>query len=86
VFSGRDMATLSRASVAAAVDVSRQRLGVDKIDLLQFYWADYGYDRCGYNLGCNHEWCMTGQLGSSSSLVWGRRYNRTAVLLGRLRL
>jgi aryl-alcohol dehydrogenase-like predicted oxidoreductase len=47
VFSGRDMATLSKASVAAAVDVSRQRLGVDKIDLLQFYWADYGYDRCG---------------------------------------
>ncbi|WIA28486.1 hypothetical protein OEZ86_011029 [Tetradesmus obliquus] len=45
VFSGRDMATLSKASVAAAVDVSRQRLGVDKIDLLQFYWQDYGYDR-----------------------------------------
>jgi aryl-alcohol dehydrogenase-like predicted oxidoreductase len=39
------MATLSKASVAAAVDVSRQRLGVDKIDLLQFYWADYNYDR-----------------------------------------
>ncbi len=24
------------------IDVSRQRLGVDSLDLLQFYWGDYG--------------------------------------------
>jgi len=39
------MATLNKQAVAAAVDVSRKRLGVDKIDLLQFYWADYDYDQ-----------------------------------------
>lgn len=45
VFSGRDMSELSKASVSAAVDVSRQRLGVDKVDLLQLYWADYDYSK-----------------------------------------
>lgn len=45
VFSGRDMASLSKASVKAAVDLSRQRLGVDKIDLMQLYWGDYSYPK-----------------------------------------
>jgi aryl-alcohol dehydrogenase-like predicted oxidoreductase len=40
IFSGRDMATLNGAAVRTAVDLSRQRLGVDKIDLMQLYWND----------------------------------------------
>lgn len=45
MFSGRDMTSLSKASVKAAVDLSRQRLGVDKIDLMQLYWAEYSYPK-----------------------------------------
>lgn len=45
VFSSSDMSGLNKASISAAVDVSRKRLGVDKIDLLQFYWADYDYGK-----------------------------------------
>lgn len=45
VFSGREMATLNKAAVKAAVDLSRQRLGVNKIDLMQLYWADYSYPK-----------------------------------------
>jgi aryl-alcohol dehydrogenase-like predicted oxidoreductase len=32
---------VSRAQVAAAIDRSRQRMGVDRIDLLQFHWWEY---------------------------------------------
>jgi Aldo/keto reductase family len=45
VFSSRDMASLSGAAVRAAVDTARQRLGVNKIDLMQLYWADYSIPR-----------------------------------------
>lgn len=41
VFSGLDMTGLSKSKVRAAVDRSRVRLGVDKIDLMALYWADY---------------------------------------------
>lgn len=33
---------LSRANVDAAIDRSLQRLGVERLDLLQFHWWDYG--------------------------------------------
>lgn len=39
------MATLNKQSVKAAVDLSRQRLGVDQIDLMQLYWGDYSYPK-----------------------------------------
>ncbi|KAK9821998.1 hypothetical protein WJX81_006467 [Elliptochloris bilobata] len=39
---GGDMRSVSAKSVRQAVDDSRQRLGVDSIDLIQFYWHDYG--------------------------------------------
>jgi hypothetical protein len=45
VFYGSEMATLTPASVRRAVDTSRQRLGVKTIDVMQFYWGDYSYDR-----------------------------------------
>lgn len=45
LFSGRDMSGLSKASVKAAMDLSRQRLGVDKIDLMQLYWGEYSYPK-----------------------------------------
>lgn len=32
---------VSRAEVAAAVDRSRRRMGVDTLDLLQFHWWEY---------------------------------------------
>jgi aryl-alcohol dehydrogenase-like predicted oxidoreductase len=32
---------MTRAIVEAAVDVSRRRMGVDRLDLLQFHWWDY---------------------------------------------
>jgi aryl-alcohol dehydrogenase-like predicted oxidoreductase len=35
------MASLNSAAVKAAVDRSRKRLGVDRIDLMQLYWQDY---------------------------------------------
>lgn len=44
VFSARDMVTLNKAAVAAAVDVSRKRVG-GQVDLMQLYWGDYSYDK-----------------------------------------
>jgi aryl-alcohol dehydrogenase-like predicted oxidoreductase len=32
---------MTRAVVEAAIDVSRSRMGVDRLDLLQFHWWDY---------------------------------------------
>ena len=45
VFTPLEMSTLNGGAVKAAVERSRQRLGVEAIDLLQFYWADYNYDK-----------------------------------------
>jgi aryl-alcohol dehydrogenase-like predicted oxidoreductase len=36
---------MSRAVVERAVDVSRSRMAVDRLDLLQFHWWDYRDDR-----------------------------------------
>ncbi len=33
---------MTRAIVEAAIDVSRRRMAVDRLDLLQFHWWDYG--------------------------------------------
>ncbi len=40
------LATLSRRDVAAAVEGSLQRLGVERLDLVQFHWWDW--DQPGY--------------------------------------
>jgi aryl-alcohol dehydrogenase-like predicted oxidoreductase len=40
-----DLATLSRADVARAIDRSRARLGVERLDLVQFHWWDHAVDR-----------------------------------------
>jgi aryl-alcohol dehydrogenase-like predicted oxidoreductase len=39
------LATLSRQDVRAMIDRSRQRLGVDTLDLVQFHWWDHGVPR-----------------------------------------
>jgi aryl-alcohol dehydrogenase-like predicted oxidoreductase len=36
---------MTRPIVEQAVDVSRSRMGVDRLDLLQFHWWDYGDQR-----------------------------------------
>ena len=36
---------ISRATVQAAIDVSRRRMGVTTLDMLQFHWWDYGDER-----------------------------------------
>jgi aryl-alcohol dehydrogenase-like predicted oxidoreductase len=36
---------MTRGIVEQAVDVSRSRMGVDRLDLLQFHWWDYGDPR-----------------------------------------
>lgn len=41
----QDLATLTRADVARAVDRSRARLGVEQLDLVQFHWWDHAVDR-----------------------------------------
>ncbi len=40
-----DLATLTRADVKHAVDRSRRRLGVERLDLVQFHWWDHAVDR-----------------------------------------
>jgi aryl-alcohol dehydrogenase-like predicted oxidoreductase len=36
---------MTRAIVETAIDVSRRRMGIDRLDLLQFHWWDYRDDR-----------------------------------------
>jgi aryl-alcohol dehydrogenase-like predicted oxidoreductase len=36
---------MTRETVARAVDISRKRMGVEKLDLLQFHWWDYEDER-----------------------------------------
>jgi aryl-alcohol dehydrogenase-like predicted oxidoreductase len=36
---------MTRAVVEQAIDLSRRRMGVDRLDLLQFHWWDYGDQR-----------------------------------------
>ena len=36
---------MTRAVVEAAIDLSRRRMGVDRLDLLQFHWWDYRDNR-----------------------------------------
>ncbi|GBF94561.1 aldo keto reductase [Raphidocelis subcapitata] len=45
VFSGQEMATVSARSVRTAVETSLKRLGVDSVDLMQFYWGSYSVPR-----------------------------------------
>lgn len=45
VFSGTEMSNISSFSVGKAVDLSRLRLGVDSVDLMQYYWGSYDVDR-----------------------------------------
>ncbi|EFJ45917.1 hypothetical protein VOLCADRAFT_105794 [Volvox carteri f. nagariensis] len=45
VFGRRDMAGINREAVKQAVNLSRSRLGVDRVDLMQFYWGDYDVNR-----------------------------------------
>jgi len=45
VFTSMDMSTLNKDYVKRAVNTSRDRLGADSLDLLQFYWGDYGAPR-----------------------------------------
>jgi aryl-alcohol dehydrogenase-like predicted oxidoreductase len=45
VFTPLEMSTLNGAAVKSAVERSRVRLGVEAVDLMQFYWADYKYDK-----------------------------------------
>jgi aryl-alcohol dehydrogenase-like predicted oxidoreductase len=39
------LASLTRGDVAHAIDRSLERLGVERLDLVQFHWWDYGCDR-----------------------------------------
>ncbi|PNW72043.1 hypothetical protein CHLRE_16g684750v5 [Chlamydomonas reinhardtii] len=45
VFGQMDMATINKGAVVQAVNQSRKRLGVDSVDLMQYYWADYDVKR-----------------------------------------
>ncbi|KAG2435732.1 hypothetical protein HXX76_006929 [Chlamydomonas incerta] len=45
VFGRMDMATINKDAVVQAVNVSRKRLGVDSVDLMQYYWGDYDVNR-----------------------------------------
>jgi aryl-alcohol dehydrogenase-like predicted oxidoreductase len=38
--------SITRADVEAIIDRSCSRLGVDRLDLVQFHWWDYGQPRC----------------------------------------
>jgi aryl-alcohol dehydrogenase-like predicted oxidoreductase len=38
--------SLSRADVEAIIDRSRARLGMERLDLVQFHWWDYAQPRC----------------------------------------
>lgn len=39
------LASISKADVAAAIEVSLQRLGMEQLNLVQFHWWDYETDR-----------------------------------------
>ncbi len=39
------LASVSRADVARAIDASRMRLGMERLDLVQFHWWNYAVDR-----------------------------------------
>ncbi|KAG2451292.1 hypothetical protein HYH02_003898 [Chlamydomonas schloesseri] len=45
VFGRLDMATINKDAVVQAVNQSRKRLGVDSVDLMQYYWGDYDVNR-----------------------------------------
>ena len=40
-----DLAGLARSDVVRAIDRSRRRLGVERLDLVQFHWWDHAVDR-----------------------------------------
>lgn len=40
-----NLATITRADVARAIDTSLARLGMERLDLVQFHWWDYEIDR-----------------------------------------
>jgi aryl-alcohol dehydrogenase-like predicted oxidoreductase len=40
-----NLANLSRADVAKAIEISLGRLGLERLDLVQFHWWDYEIDR-----------------------------------------
>lgn len=40
------LARITRADVEAIIDRSRARLGMDRLDLVQFHWWDYDQTRC----------------------------------------
>lgn len=40
-----NLATLTKADVAAAIETSLSRLGMERLDLVQFHWWDYEIDR-----------------------------------------
>jgi diketogulonate reductase-like aldo/keto reductase len=46
LFTGTEMLTVNQGSIDTAINTSRKRLGVDAVDLMQFYWGDYGVKRC----------------------------------------
>ncbi|KAG1671158.1 hypothetical protein FOA52_005412 [Chlamydomonas sp. UWO 241] len=45
LFTGIEMATVSKESISRAVDQSRDRLGLPSVDLMQLYWGEYGVPR-----------------------------------------
>jgi aryl-alcohol dehydrogenase-like predicted oxidoreductase len=53
---------MTREIVERAVDISRKRMGVDALDLLQFHWWDYGDDRYLVALGHLADLQRTGQI------------------------
>jgi aryl-alcohol dehydrogenase-like predicted oxidoreductase len=53
---------MSRAIVEQAVDISRRRMGVESLDLLQFHWWDYGDERYLNALGHLQELQREGQI------------------------
>ncbi|KAG2501704.1 hypothetical protein HYH03_000205 [Edaphochlamys debaryana] len=45
VFGPREMNGINGKAVEEAVNLSRKRTGLDKVDLMQYYWGDYGIKR-----------------------------------------
>ncbi len=56
------LATLGRADVAAAVEASLTRLGVDRLDLVQFHWWDFDQPGFVETAGWLAELCDEGKI------------------------
>lgn len=56
------LATLQRVDVERAIDRSLRRLGVERLDLVQFHWWDYAVDRAVEVAGWLDQWRRHGKI------------------------